>query len=146
MTTAAGRLGALAAVTPLAMYGAWLAIAGWGNSPSQLGIATAQIALGAVVAGWIVGGRVGRSLRSYIFGLVAYGLVGRLVLLPIDVVGSSWQDLQAGRVADLAGVVVSAGGYLAYGLVSSIYVSVYLLPFGAGWMATFILLRRLVER
>ena len=33
-----------------------------------------------------------------------------------------------------------------YGLVTAIYVSVFLLPFGAGWIVTVVLLRRALER
>jgi hypothetical protein len=144
--TSAGRLGALAAVTPIAMFGAWIAIAGWGGTPIELLLATLEIALGAVVAGWIVGGRLGRSIPARLLGLVAYGLVGWLVLLPLDVAGSTWEEVRAGRVSDLLGVVTSAGGYLLYGAVSGIYAVVYLLPFGAGWIVTFLLLQRATRR
>ena len=139
------RVGALAAVTPIAVYLAWNAIAGWGGSVGQFVLATAEIALGAGVAGWIVGGRIGRSIPGRILGLVAYGFVGTLVLLPLNVAGSTLDDVHGGRVGGTLEVVGAAFGYLAYGLVSSLYVSVFLLPFGAAWMATFILLRRAVS-
>ena len=142
----AGRLGALAGVTPIAMYGAWIAISGWGGTTSEFWLASAQIVLGAVVAGWIVGGRLGRSIPAHLIGLVGYGFVARLVLLPLNVVGSTWEELRHGRVSDPAGIVVAAGGYLLYGFVSAIYTVVFLLPFGAGWLVTFLLLRRVVER
>jgi hypothetical protein len=139
--TSAGRLGALAGLTPVAMVGAWIAIVGWGGTTVELVLAAVQIALGAVV-----GGRLGRSIPARLLGPVAYGLVGSFVLLPLEVVGSTWEDLRAGRVSDLLGVVISAGGYLLYGAVSGIYAAVYLLPFGAGWMVTFLLLQRAFGR
>lgn len=142
----AGRLGALASVTPIAMYGAWIAISGWGGSASQFVLAGAEITLGAVVAGWIVGGRMGRSIPGHLLGLVAYGFVAWLVLLPLSVVGSTWEDVRSGRVSDLAGVVLAAGGYLLYGAVSGIYALIFLLPFGAGWIVTFLILRRVFDR
>ena len=142
----ADRLGALAAITPIAMFGAWIVISGWGGTASEFALAMAQITLGAVVAGWIVGGHLGRTIPGYLLGLVVYGFVGRLVLLPLNVAGSTWEDLRSGRVSDLLGVVVAAGGYLMYGLVSAIYTLVFLLPFGVGWIVTFLILRRVLER
>ena len=142
----AGRLGAVAAVTPIAMYLAWIAISGWSGDARQFALAAAEITLGAVAAGWIVGGRVGRSVAASLLGLVAYGFVAWLVLLPLNVAGSTWEDVRSGRVSDLLGVVVAAGGYLLYGLVSGIYALVFLLPFGAGWVVTFLILRRIFER
>ena len=144
--TGAGRLGAVAAVTPMAMYLAWIAISGWSGDARQFALAAAEITLGAVAAGWIVGGRVGRSVAASLLGLVAYGFVAWLVLLPLNVAGSTWEDVRSGRVSDLLGVVVAAGGYLLYGLVSGIYALVFLLPFGAGWVVTFLILRRIFER
>ncbi len=128
------------------MYGAWIGISGWGGSSSQFALSSAAIALGAVVAGWIVGGRMGRSIPGHLLGLAAYGFVARLVLLPLGVAGSTWEDVQSGRASDLAGIVLAAGGYLLYGAVSGIYTLVFLLPFGAGWIVTFLILRRAFER
>jgi hypothetical protein len=142
----AGRLGALAAATPIAMFVAWIAISGWGGVTGAFVLAATQIALGAVVAGWIVGGRMGRSMLGHVVGLVAYGFVAYLVLLPLNVVGSTLGDVQSGRLSDLGGVVLAAGGYLLYGAVAGLYATVYLLPFGAGWIVTFFLLRRVFER
>ena len=93
-----------------------------------------------------VGGRLGRSVAASLLGLVSYGFVAWLVLLPLNVAGSTWEDVRSGRVSDLLGVVVAAGGYLLYGLVSGIYALVFLLPFGTGWMVTFLILRRIFER
>jgi len=142
----AGRLGALAAVTPVAMFGAWIAISGWGGTPLELVRGLAAIGLGAVAAGWIVGARVGRSIAGRLVALVAYGLVAYLLLLPFNVAGAIWEDVVAGRIPSVVELVAAAGGYLVYGLVSGLYVSVYLIPFGTGWMATFLILRRVVER
>ena len=140
------RLGALAAVTPVTVYLAWNVNAGWGSSGGAFLLATLEIALGAVVAGWVVGGRVGRSLPRHILGLVAYGFVGALVLLPLNVAGSTLGDVRAGRVSGVLEVVEAMAGYLVYGLVSAAYIAVFLLPFGAAWMVTFVLLRRVLGR
>jgi hypothetical protein len=128
------------------MYLAWNAIAGWGSSGAAFLLATLEITLGAVVAGWIVGGRVGRSIPRHIVGLVAYGFVGALVVLPLNVVGSTIGDVRAGRVSGLLEVVAAVAGYVVYGLVSAAYVAVFLFPFGAAWMITFVLLRRALGR
>jgi hypothetical protein len=136
----------LAAATPIAMLGAWIVISGWGGTTGQFVLSAAQFALGAVVAGWIVSRRLGRSIPGRLVGIVAYGLVGWLVVLPLNVVGSTWEELQAGRVSDPVDLVLAAGGYLLYGAVSAVYAVVFLLPFGAGWLVTFLLLRRAFER
>jgi hypothetical protein len=141
-----GRIGALAAVTPIAMLGGWIAISGWGGTPLELFRGTAGIGLGAVAAGWIVGARVGGSIAGRLVGLVAYGLVGYLLLLPLNVVGATWEDVVAGRTSGDVELVAAAILYMLYGLVSAIYVSPYLLPFGAGWMATYLILHRASDR
>ena len=141
-----GRLGALAAVTPIAMYGAWIAIAGWGGTPIELIRGLAGIGLAAAAAGWIVGSRVGRSVAGRLIGLIAYGLVAYLLLLPLNVLGGTWEDFAAGRTSSAVELVGAAGLYLLYGLVSGIWVCAFLLPFGAGWMVTFVLLRRALGR
>ena len=128
------------------MYLAWIAISGWGGDAGQFVLATAEIMLGAVAAGWIVGGRLGRSVAGNLLGLAAYGFVAWLVLLPLNIAGSTWEDVRSGRVSDLLGVVVAAGGYFLYGLVPGIYALVFLLPFGAGWIVTVLILRRVLER
>ena len=137
-----GRVGALAAVTPIAMYGAWIATSGWGGSASQFALASAELAVGAVVAGWVVGRRVGHSIPGRILGLLAYGFVGALILLPLNVAASTLGDMQAGHASSALEVVVAAGGYVLYGLVTAIYASVFLLPFGAGSIVTVVLLHR----
>jgi hypothetical protein len=127
------------------MYLAWNWISGWWGDASRFALATAAITLGAVVAGWIVGRRLGRSVAGIALGIVAYGFVAYLVLLPLNIAGSIWEDVQSSRVSDMLGVVVAGGGYLLYGLVTAFYVSMFLLPFGAGWVVTFLILRRIFE-
>ena len=73
-------------------------------------------------------------------------MVAYLVLLPLNVVGATWEDVVAGRTSGALELVAAAILYLLYGLVSAIYVSVFLLPFGAGWMVTFLILRRAFDR
>ena len=141
-----GRLGAFAAVTPVTMYLAWNAIAGWGSSGAAFLLATLEITLGAVLAGWIVGGRVGRSIPRHVVGLVAYGFVAALVLLPLNAVGSTIGDVQGGRVSGLLEIIAAIAGYVVYGLVSAAYVAVFLLPFGAAWMITIVVLRQTLAR
>ncbi len=140
------RLGALAPVMPVTMYLAWNLIAGWGSSGGPFLLATLEIALGAVVAGWIVGRRVGRSIPGYILGVVSYGFVGWLVLVPLNVVGSTAADLQDGRISGLLEIVVAAAGYAVYSLPTGIYAGLFLLPFGVGWIVTFVVLRRALDR
>ena len=141
-----GRIGALAAVTPIAMCGLWNAYAGWSGTATGFALAMAGIALSAAVAGWIVGGRVGRSLVGYILGIVAFTPVGYLVLLPLAVIGSSWESIQAGGLANALDLVGAVAAYLVYGVVSAVYVSLFLLPFSAAWMVTFLLMRRAFDR
>ena len=105
-----------------------------------------EITLGAVVAGWIVGGCVGRSIPGHILGLVSYGFVGWLVLVPLNVAGSTVADLQDGRISGLLEIVVAAVGYVVYSLPTGIYAVLFLLPFGAAWIITFVLLRRALDR
>ena len=70
-----------------------------------------------------------------------------LVLLPLNVVGSTLGDIQAGRVSGLARGRRRGRRVLPSTASSSaIYVSVFLLPFGAGWIVTFVLLRRALGR
>lgn len=139
---ASGRLGALAGFAPILMLAAWTWISGWGGTPGEFVLALSILSVVAIVAGWIVGPRVGSSTRSTLLGVVAYAMVGWLIYLPVGVVGSTWQGVRDGSIADLGSVAVRITGGLAYGLVSSIWVVILLLPFGAGWMLTYRLLRR----
>ena len=141
-----GRLGALAGVTPVAMFATWIAISGWGGSAGEFFLAAAEITLGAVVAGWIVGGHLGSSILGRLLGLVAYGLVAWLVLLPLNVLRSTLGDIQGGGASDPIAIFLAVGGYLLYGAISGLYAVVYLLPFAAAWLVTFLLLRRAFDR
>ena len=142
----AGRIGALAAVTPIVMFGAWFGIAGWVGSAGGLALFVGEMALGAAAAGWIIGRRLGRSLSDAIMGFLVFGLVAWLVVLPLNVAAGSVMDLQSGKVADAIGLLAAPAGYLLYGLVVGIYASVFLLPFGLGWVVTFFILRWVFER
>lgn len=139
---AAGRLGALAGIVPTLMLAVWTWISGWGGTPGEFVLALSILSAVAIVAGWIVGSRVGSSTRSTMLGVVAYAATAWLIYVPVGVIGSTWQGVQDGSVADLGTVAVRTTGGLAYGLVSSIWVVILLLPFGAGWMLTYRLLQR----
>ena len=139
----AGRLGAIAGITPVSMLAGWIAISGWGGTAVELIVAGAVVVVAAVVAGWIVGGRLGRSLPAHVVGVFAYGFVAWLVVLPINVVVATWDGMRSGQVSGLLAAVLAAGGYLLYGALTGVYAVLFLLPFGAGWLATFVFLRRL---
>jgi hypothetical protein len=141
-----GQIGGLAAVTPIVMLGVWIAISGWGGTPIELIQGIVAIGLVAVAAGWIVGARVGRSMVGRLIGLVAYGLVAYLIVLPFSAIGATWEDVAAGRTSGAIDVVVAASLYLLYGLFSGIWVIVFLLPFGTGWVVTYLILRRAFGR
>ena len=116
-TSAAGRLGALAGITPIAMFIAWVAMTGWSGT-------AADIASIAVLTGWIVGARSRGSVRHTVVGVLAYPALAWLVMLPI-------------------GAIVSAEPWgVLYGLVASLYVIPLLAPFGFGWSLTYYALRR----
>jgi hypothetical protein len=123
------------------MFGAWILITGWGGTASEIARGVGVVAVVAAVAGWIVGSRLGRSIPGSL-GFVVYPIVAWLVFLPVGIGGGTLGDLYAGRLSDAVAVVVAATGYLLYGLVTGIYVFVFLLPFGAGWLVTFLILRR----
>jgi hypothetical protein len=128
------------------MSGAWFVSTGWVGSAGGLAFFVGEVAVGAVAAGWIVGRRLGRSLTDAIVGLLFYGLVAWLVLLPLNVAAGTVMDLQTGRVSDAVGLLAAPAGYLLYGLVAGVYASVFRLPFGLGWVVTFFILRRVFER
>lgn len=132
----------MAAVTPIVMFLAWIWINGWSGSQEGFIEAVVEISIGAVVAGSILGlvfdGTLGRGLIA----LITYGVVAWLAVLPINAVGSTWEELRAGRVSGPIEIGTSIGSYLLVGLVNSLYGFVYLLPFGAGWMLSLLLLRR----
>ena len=121
---AAARLGAIAAVTPVMMFLAWTAISHWGGTPVEFIQLLAVISAIALVAGWVVGGRSGRTIRSILLDAIAFPTIAWLIFLPIAAIWSTWP------------------WGLLYGLVSSLYVIPLLTPFGAGWALTYYLLRR----
>jgi hypothetical protein len=136
------RLGAIAAATPITMYLVWNVISGWGGTRIEFIRATAVLLVIAIAAGWIVGGRSGRSIRSALLDCLAYAAVAWLITLPIGVIGSTWAGVSDGTFADPIAALGSMGPLLLYGLVSSFYVIPLLTPFGAGWSLTYHLLRR----
>lgn len=140
-----GRLGALAGLAPSLIFVAWIS-AGRFGTPGQSLLAMATISGAAIVAGWIVGSRLGSSIRSSLLGVVAYVVVAWLIYIPIGALGSTWQGIEDASLPDLGAAVVRVAGGLAYGLVSSSWVLILLLPFGAAWLMTFRLLRRLAPR
>lgn len=142
LRAASGRLGALAGITPSLMLAAWTWISGWGGTPGEFILALSILSGVAIVADWVVGSRVGSSTRSTLLGVAAYALVAWSIYVPVGVVGSTWQGLWDGSVADLGTVAVRMAGGLAYGLVSSTWVVILMLPFGAGWMLTYRLRQR----
>ena len=123
-TSAAARLGAVAGVTPVAMFVSWIAITGWSGTSADLIRATAAMALIAVLTGCIIGARSSGSVRHTVVGVLAYPALAWLVMLPIGAIFSSspWVVL--------------------YGIVASIYVIPLLTPFGIGWALTYYALRR----
>jgi hypothetical protein len=141
-----GALGVLAAITPITMLLAWLAVTGWDVTSRSFAFAAVEYTIGGVSAGWIVGSRVDRSVAGHIIGLAAYGVVGWLVLLPINAAGAVWNDLQGGPMSDALAIVVAGSGYLLYGLIVGVSVFAFLLPVGAGWIVTFLLVRRAFDR
>lgn len=142
----AGRLGAMAAVTPIAMFASWVMVSAWGGTTLELVRGMVLIGLAAIVAGWIIGARLGRSITSALVGLIAYAPVAYLVLLPLNLLGATLEDVSAGRSSNALELVVAATFHLIYGLVTGLYVSIFLLPFGVGWIVTFLILRRVFER
>jgi hypothetical protein len=138
----ARRLGAIAGVTPVAMFVAWTAISGWGGTAIEFVQGLAIIAGIALVAGWIVGGRSGRSIRSVLLDTIAYPVVAWLLVLPVGVIGSTWTGVIDGSLNDPAAVVISMLFMLLYEAASALYLIPFLTPFGAGWAVTYYILRR----
>jgi hypothetical protein len=141
-TSGAGRLGALAGVTPIVMFIGWTFVSRWSGSTRDFLVALAAICAVAVIAGWIVGCRSGGSIRSGLLDVVAYPAVAWLIWLPIGVLLSTLSGVADGTVSDPAAAIASKGFLLLYGLVSSLYVIPLMTPFGAGWAVTYYALRR----
>ena len=137
----AARLGAIAGVTPVVMFVAWNAISGWGGTSIEFVQGFAIIAAIALVAGWIVGGRSRRSVRSVVLDTVAYPVIVWLLVLPIGAIGSTWTAVVDGSLGDPAAVVVSMFFMLLYWAASALYLIPFLTPFGAGLGLTYYVLR-----
>ena len=90
----------------------------------------------------IIGRFIDGTARRWFIGFLTYGVVGWLVVLPINAAGSTWAAFDAGQLTGPSDVLLSAAGYLLSGAVVSLYGFVYLLPFGAGWSLTMAVLRR----
>ena len=138
----ASRLGAIAGVTPVAMFVAWTTISGWGGTTIEFVQGLAIIAAIALVAGWVVGGRSGRSVRSVLLDTIAYPVVAWLLVLPVGVIGSTWTGVVDGSLSEPAAVVTSMFFMLLYWAASALYLIPFLIPFGAGWAVTYYVLRR----
>lgn len=136
------RLGALAGIAPGSLVVAWSSIVHWYGGPRESLMPLTTILIVAVVAGWIVGSRIGSSIRSSLLGIVGYSWAAWLIFVPFGVMGSTWERVQVGSITDPAAVVAGVAGLLAYALVASIWVPIYLLPVGAIWIVTFRLLGR----
>jgi len=123
-TRTSARKGALAGITPVAMFFAWIAMTGWSGTSADLIRATVAIASVSVLTGWIVGARSRGSIRHTVVAVLAYPALAWLVMLPI-------------------GAIVSTTPWgVLYGLVASLYVIPLLTPFGLGWSLTYYALRR----
>lgn len=136
------RLGVLAGIAPGVMFVALNSIAGWYGTPGEFLLPLTMILIVAVVAGSVVGSRIGSSTRSSLLGVIAYAGAAWLTFVPFGVIQGTWQRVQDGGATDPAVVVAAMVGLLAYAFVSSIYVVPLLVPFGGVWMVAFRLLRR----
>lgn len=126
------------------MFVALNSIGRWNGTPSEFLLALTAVLIVAVVAGWIVGSRIGSSIRSSLLGVIAYAGAAWLSFVPFGVIQGTWQRVQDGGATDPTAVVAAMVGLLAYAFVSSIYIVPLLVPFGAVWMVAFRLLRRVV--
>jgi len=118
---------------------------GWIAGPLSLAIWMSVVTGIAMGAGLIVGARLGPPGRSTLVGIAAYAAVAWLIYVPIGVIGSIWQGLQDGSIADAGTAATRVPVGLAYGFVSSIYMVLLLLPLGAAWVVSFRVLGRLVR-
>lgn len=124
------------------MFVALNSIVGWYGTLGESFLPLTMVLIAAVAAGWIVGPRIGSSIRSSSLGVIAYAGAAWLTFVPFAVVQGAWQRVQDGGAADPTAVVAAMVGLLAYASVSSIYIVPLLVPFGAVWMVAFRLLRR----
>ncbi len=134
-------IGAFAGLTPTLMLFAWLQITGWSGDASQLAVAIFLLGAVAVAAGVIVGPRLGAGIRASLVGVIAYALVAWSIYVPVGVIASTVGGIADGTLQGVAAIVGSVVGYLAYALVTSLYVWIFLVPFGIGWILTVRILR-----
>jgi len=139
-------LGALAGIAPGVMFVALNSIMGWHGTLGEVLVPLTVVLIAAVVAGWVVGSRIGSSTRSSLLGVIAHAGVAWLTFVPFGVIQGTWQRVQDGGATDPVAVVVAMVGLLAYAFVSSVYVVPLLVPFGAVWMVAFRLLGRVSAR
>ena len=135
------RSGALAAIAPALLIGAWTWITLGYQSIGELVLAVSVLAAIAILAGGIVGARIGPSMTSSVLGIVAYAAVAWLVFVPVGVARTVLGALGEGRM-DASDLAITLFGGLAYGLVSSLYMVILLLPLGVVWVVAFRVLGR----
>ena len=133
----ATRRGALAAVAPAILIGAWVWIAVWSQSLGDVVLIVSIVATIAILAGGVVGARIGPSKTSSALGVVAYAAVAWLSFVPVGVAWAIWEGFADGSVSDASSLIVTVIGRLAYGLVSTLYMVVLLLPLGVAWIVAF---------
>jgi len=127
----------MAGVAPALLFAAWTWIVAWYQSIGALVLIVSLLAVIAILAGGVVGARIGPSLTSSILGVVAYAASAWLLFVPVGVARTILEGLSADRIRDGGSLLVTAVGGLAYGLVSTLYMVVLLLPLGAAWVVTF---------
>ena len=135
------RSGALAAIAPALLIVAWTWVAAWYQSIGELVIAVSVLAVIAILAGGIMGARIGPSVTGSVLGIVAYAAVAWLVFVPVGVARTVLGALGEGRM-DASDLAITLFGGLAYGLVSSLYMVILLLPLGVVWVVAFRVLGR----
>jgi len=138
----AGRTGAVAAIAPAALLAAWTWAAVWYQSVVGLVLIVSILATIAILAGGLVGARIGPSMTSSALGVGAYAAVAWLLFVPIGVAWAIWEGFGDGSIRDAAGLAVTVAGRLAYGLVSTLYMVFLLLPLGVSWIVAFRVLGR----
>lgn len=137
-----GRLGALSGVLLALAFVALGLVAGGPPDLGEVLLALAAILVVTVIPGWIVGSRVGPTIRGSVLGVFGYALMAWLLWLPISVVGSTWQGVRDGSFANPVEVILAIVFQLAYAALLSIVLWIVALPLGVFWMVTFRLLRR----
>jgi len=140
------RSGALAAIAPALLIGAWTWITLGYQSIGELVLAVSVLAAIAILAGGIVGARIGPSMTSSVLGIVAYAAVAYLLFVPVGVAWAIWEGIGDGSIADAGALVITVAGRLAYGLVSTLYVVILALPLGVAWVVAFRGLGRMAPR